>query len=170
MRIVWIVLLGAAMQAGASGVSVENELPGPASPDLVSPDLEMIVGTWQGGDGDVLIEEIWSRPASGQLIGMFRMIRGNESQFYELMTIEPLDDGWVMYMRHFSPGLEAWEDKSGALVFDLTEVSERRIVFDQREAETNLIYEREEDELTVILEKEVDGAWKRTPFRYRLVE
>lgn len=165
MRIVWIALLAAAMQLGASQVSAESELPAPTAPDL-----ELLVGTWQGGDDDVLIEEIWSRPAKGHLIGMFRMMRGNEGQFYELMTIEPLDHGWVMYMRHFSPGLAAWEDKGGALVFDLTEVGDSHVKFDQRDAETNLIYERAENELTVTLEKKVDGAWKRTPFRYSLVE
>ncbi len=134
------------------------------------PALDFIAGTWTGGDQDNLIEETWSPSSHGFMLGMFRMMSDGEPRFYELMSIERTDAGWSMFLRHFSSGLRGWEEKDGALVFDLKEVSENRALFDQRDAETNLIYERKEDELTVTLEKYVDGEWKRTPFLYRLAE
>lgn len=146
-------------------LSADETDSGPAkSPE---PSLEFISGAWVGGDETTRIEEIWSQSSDGLMFGMFRMLSGGEPRFYELMSIERTDTGWAMFLRHFSAGLDAWEEKEGALVFDLAEVSNDRALFDQRDAETNLIYVREGDELTVTLEKLVDGEWKRTPFRFR---
>lgn len=132
-----------------------------------SSDLGFITGSWRGVDGTTLIEETWSRSENGQMIGMFRLVENGEPRFFELMTIENDGDGWVMYLRHFNPGLGAWEEKDGALAFDLLSVEGSRAVFDQRGADTRLVYELEgTDRLTVTLEKLHEDEWRKTPFVY----
>ncbi|MDX1584572.1 MAG: DUF6265 family protein [Thermoanaerobaculia bacterium] len=133
--------------------------------------LDFFVGAWRGGEGEIVIEEIWSQSRHGQMIGMFRMMKGDEPKFYELMSIEWEGGDQVMYLRHFDPGLEAWEDKTDALVFDLVSAESNRAVFDQRGADTNLVYELGSDgALTVTLEKLHDGEWRKTRFVYQRMD
>ena len=45
-------------------------------------------GAWVGVAESVTVEEHWSGPAGGSLMGMFRYVEGGKARFFELMTLE----------------------------------------------------------------------------------
>jgi uncharacterized protein DUF6265 len=131
-------------------------------------DLAWISGNWVGEMGSARIEETWSSPDGGMMMGMFRLVKDDEPGFYEFMTIETADTGVVLKLRHFHPGLIGWEDKESPLTFRLVESADRKAVFEQDGAATKLIYERPVDEaLTISLIKQKDGKESKTDFRYK---
>ena len=96
---------------------------------VIAGDLSWLSGIWRGQHGADAIEEHWSKPAGGTLMGMFRWLRDEQVWFYELMTIEPRDDEIVLHIKHFDPGLKGWEEKDQAVEYVLVEHQEGRAVF-----------------------------------------
>jgi len=127
-------------------------------------DVAFMTGYWRGESGGTVIEEVWL-PAEGDAMhSVFRMVRGGKTTFTEYQSIELQGGELVLHLRHFHPGLKAWEDKEGALRWKVERVAANLVVFKQEGAETRLEYQREGDTLTVTLMKE----GKRQPFRFRL--
>ena len=130
-------------------------------------DFTWLSGDWVGKMGDSLIEEIWSEPAGGTLVGMFRWSTDEGVRVYELLSIEDSDKGPVLYLRHFSAGLSAWEEE--AMPLELDAFGEGRASFQNvTDGEsTRLTYERTPGGgLNITLDK-VEGAKKSsTTFAY----
>lgn len=144
---------------------------GPAAAQAQPPevdDFEWLAGDWLGSMGDGVIEEIWSPPLSGTMVGMFRWSTEKGVRVYELLSIEDGEQGPVLYLRHFSSGLRPWEQD--AMVLELDAYGERRVSFfgSQDGESTRLTYERTADGgLDITLEK-VEGAKRSsTTFSYR---
>jgi hypothetical protein len=130
-------------------------------------DLAWLSGRWMGCVGDEDVEEVWSLPMGGTMMGMFRWLRGGAPRFYEMIVLEPEQDGVRMRIRHFSPGpgLPSWE-QDGAMEFDLTEHRERRAVFaDRRGKGLWLKYELDlAGQLTVCFETATGEPPVKEPF------
>lgn len=144
-----------------------------AQPPIAQPpstaDFDWLAGDWVGRMGDGVIEEIWAPPAAGTLVGMFRWSTEEGVRLYELMTIEDGDQGPVLYLRHFSPGLLAWESKDSPMALELDAYGDRRASFiDTADGgSTRLTYERTGGGLEVTLDK-IEGAEKAsTRFVYQ---
>jgi hypothetical protein len=160
-----------------AGTAIAAEPPTPNAPasfaSVKVADLSWIAGNWQGEIGGDFIEEQWSAPAGGTLMGMFRWIKGGKDgtvALYELLTLEPGAEGPILWLRHFSPGLVAREDKEGALAFYLVAHKPDEATFDNRDPgnPTRLTYRRQgDDRLVVVLGKLKDGNWAGTDFVYR---
>ena len=133
-------------------------------------DLAWIAGHWQGELGESVIEEVWAEPAGGTMMGMFRLVKGTKTAFYEFMAIEQTPDGLQLRLRHFHPGLLAWEEKDTPMVFRLERHADGEAVFtrtDEPKPE-RLIYRKEgPGGLVIVLEKEREGKKTRQEFRYR---
>jgi len=131
-------------------------------------DLSWLAGDWRGtiGDGD-LSQEIWSAPAGGELMGMWRWVSKGQVRLYEFFTIS-LDGEPVLRLRHFSRELEPWESERAApLTLRLVARGEKEATFEGTEngKTVRLTYRRvADDELHAILEEESGSA----TFRYRL--
>ena len=142
--------------------------PLPAAPQ--APDW--LLGTWKGTAAGRVIEERWSRGASG-LLGVFRMERGNAAVFLELMVLEPEGTDLVLRIRHFGPGLKtAWEDKDKPVLFRLVLSNGQEARFEGSgpwAGETLRYLRTGTDGLEVTLEKQVDGKPKRSTFRFNRV-
>lgn len=148
--------------------------PAPASfASVTVADFAWIAGNWQGEIGGDFIDEQWSAPAGGTLMGMFRWIEGGKDgtvMLYEFLTLEPGADGPVLWLRHFGPRLGAREDKEGAIAFHLVSYKPDEATFDNRDPKnpTRLTYRRQgNDRLVVVLGKLKDGNWAGTDFVYR---
>jgi len=131
-------------------------------------DLDWLAGDWVGGDESEYIEETWSPPRQGNMIGMFRMLVDGRPRFYEFMSIEPGSSAPVLRIKHFDPGLIGWEDKTESIVFVLLELAPDHAVFETT-IEGNperLIFEREDNRLEIVLEKPAAGS--RTSFAFHL--
>ncbi len=59
--------------------------------------LAWLAGTWINDDGDRLIEEIWTAPASDLMLGMSRTLKGGTTVSFEFMRISVRADG-VFYI------------------------------------------------------------------------
>lgn len=136
-------------------------------------DFSWITGHWQGEIGDSFIEEQWSGPAGGVIMGMFRLVNGGRDGqvvLYEFFTLEASPEGPILWMRHFSPRLVAREDKEGAIAFRLVSYKPGAATFDNHDPEdpTRLSFRREgEDRLVATLGKVKDGKPVETEFAYR---
>jgi hypothetical protein len=131
----------------------EHGLDGPA-PD----DLSWLEGSWKGRLGEETIEETWSPPGGGTLMGMFRWIKEDRVSFYELIVIEQAEEGVMMRIKHFSPGLKGWEEKDRAVDFLLVQLDGTEAVFFQMGRQDQwLVYRLDgPDHLSVFFHSEED--------------
>jgi Domain of unknown function (DUF6265) len=104
-------------------------------------------------------------------MGMFRYMENGKVQFYEFMTIESATAGPVLRLRHFGPGLEAWEDKDGTLSFPVASFAGNQVVFATPDKSTKLTYRRTRSEsLVVILERSAAGHAGKQEFDFTLIK
>ena len=118
-------------------------------------DLAWMSGTWRGGDHGMVMEETWSEPAGGTMIGSFRAVDKTTPVFYELMVIEQRGDTPTMLLKHFDPGLVGWEKRKQALTFVLVDHNPGTwALFEDEAAEESLRYTLEDGHLEVELRNE----------------
>jgi hypothetical protein len=55
--------------------------------------LSWMSGCWVVNRGNTLIEEHWSKPAGGSLLGFSRTIKGGRTVFHEFLRIEQAEGG-----------------------------------------------------------------------------
>lgn len=65
-----------------------NSKPQPATIE----DMKWLAGTWRGKGMGGTVEEIWSEPQAGVMMGMFRFMQEGKLQMLELMTLSEKDD------------------------------------------------------------------------------
>lgn len=83
-------------------------------------DLGRLAGTWVGSvEAGELSEETWTTPASGSMLGMWRLISGGRPRVIELLAVTEEDGRPVLRLRHFDGTLTAWEEKDAAYVLPL---------------------------------------------------
>jgi hypothetical protein len=132
-------------------------------------DVAFIAGRWGGQMGGGATQEWWSAPEGDGMLGMFRYVKDGKAVFYELMTIDQTAEGPVLRLRHFGPGLVAWEEKDGATSWPLVELTANRAVFEVPDGRKRLTYHRaSERAMTITLEEMENGAWKSQPFTFTL--
>lgn len=168
------LLLLAPAREGHAAAAAEAPEPDP-EPRRVE-DLAWIAGRWEGEIGGQPVEEQWSVPAGGAMMGMFRWLRDGKPFLYEHFLLEPGPEGPVMFLRHFHPGSVAWEERDAAVPFTLVSLAEGddgpEAVFEDRTAEppVRLTYRREgEGALVVLLDTWRGERPLRLEFRYRRV-
>lgn len=137
------------LSSGASGPAVAS------TESTTLTDLAWIAGEWLGEEGDTTVQEIWTQPLAGTMIGMFRLTSDGEPRFYEFMSIEMGDGGPVLRIKHFDPDLRGWEEREESVIFTLKEASSGKAIFETELAGNPefLTYERAGEELTITLEK-----------------
>jgi hypothetical protein len=132
-------------------------------------DVAFIAGRWSGEMDGGKTQEWWSAPEGDGMLGMFRYVKDGKSVFYELMSIDQTAEGPVLRLRHFGPGLVAWEEKDGATSWPLVELAADRAVFEVPDGRKRLTYHRaSERAMTITLEEMENGAWKSQPFTFTL--
>ena len=146
---------------------------------LTVADLGWLEGRWVGTMGDAAIEEHWSAPSGNVILGMFRLTpplkEGADPAaprlgFSELWTVEPGPNGPRLLLRHFSPGLIAWEDKDSPLVFEPVATGPRAITWETQKAEgpVRLSYASPDPDTLIAKLQEPDGT---TPtFTYKRMD
>lgn len=133
-------------------------------------DLAFLSGTWatrsEWGD----MEQHWSAPMGNSLMCVYRCVKDGRVIFYELMLIEQTAEGPVMYLRHFSPGSVAWEEKDKPWEYPLMFLEHGHARFERKDRKTALTFRRTGPEtLRVILERQdEEGRWVEDVFDYRL--
>ena len=133
------------------------------SPKASLNELAWISGTWEGMAFGGITEEVWSLPKSGSMMGMFKLIDGDQISFYELMTISQEKETLIMRLKHFNHDLTGWEEKDEVLNFRLVKVEEHKIYFE------GLTFERiNENEINVyVLISEKEEKTEEYKFQYK---
>jgi len=119
-------------------------------------DLRWMEGRWSGNGLGGVAEEIWSAPAGGAMMGMFRLLddQGKVS-LYEFMLIEEDAQGLHLRFKHFGKGYAPWE-KEAPLSFDLQSWTGLRFQFaskDKGQSPTHVLYARtDQDQMLVTVQ------------------
>lgn len=118
------------------------------SPDLA--DLAWMAGHWSGQKDETVMEEFWTAPAGGVMLGLHRDVTQGRPAFFEYLRIEERD-GRVAYI--------ASPKGKGATEFVLVSLEIDRATFENLEHDfpQRIIYHREGDRLTARVEGMVDG-------------
>lgn len=134
------------------------------SPNATINEVSWISGYWVGEAFDGLIEEIWSEPLGGSLMGSFKLVVNGKVEFYEICTISEENETLVFRLKHFSNDLKGWEEKDENITAQLVKIEKNKVFFN------NFTFEKVFDnELNIyVLFKNDDGTEEEMKFNYKL--
>ncbi len=108
----------AALALAASTASAVSAVP---AAEPTADGLAWMAGTWEGTDADgTAMEEVWTEPKGGSLLGLHRDVAGGRTVSFEFLRINTETDG-IVY----------WASPQGkpATPFRLVESTSKRVVF-----------------------------------------
>ena len=126
-------------------------------------EVAWLAGSWAfeglGGTGD----EMWTEPAGGSMLGLFRLLQDGKPAFYELGTLDEVDGSLVLRIKHFNPDMSGWEEKAETVDFPLVAMSPEELAFE------GLTFRRQgEDEFVAFLAfVSGDGSTREERVLYR---
>ena len=90
----------------------------PRMPAKVS-DLAWLSGRWTGDGLGGRVDEVWSEPDAGSMVGYFRLVKDGKPVFYEIMTLLEAEGSVEMRLKHVNPDMTGWEEKNAFVTFKL---------------------------------------------------
>jgi len=123
-------------------------------------DLAWMSGAWSGSGLGGSVEEHWTAPAGGSMLGMFRLVSSeNKATVFALLLIEQHGEHVVYHFRHFGPGHKPWEPLDRPLVLDLVRLKDKEAVFESsvQSKPRRLAFRRDGDRLFIRAQSERDG-------------
>lgn len=124
-------------------------------------DAEFLAGYWKGTGFGGIVEEQWSLPIAGSMIGTFRLVQEGKNAFYEIMEIAETNGSLALRVKHFSPDFTAWEEKDKYITFHLVTVRNSVLYFN------GLTIEKTENGLRMYIRmKYKDGSVKEEMLDY----
>lgn len=156
MKILLAATLMVAMPQSAHPVEPAEQVSEPI--DAAS----FLIGEWVGEGMGGQVQESWSPPVGGQMVGHFSYARDGEPVFYEILLLRPDEAGNLeMLVKHFNADFTAWEDKGEWITFE--GLAERR---EENTIRFNgLTVELEGETLTIaVTMRQRDGSIEKVPF------
>jgi hypothetical protein len=101
-----------------------------SSPAATLADITWLAGRWTGTGLGGVTEETWSAPAGGAMMGMFRMLKGEQVIFYEFLTLVEHERSLLLKLKHFNGDLTGWEEKGDSVRFRLVKITPESVWFD----------------------------------------
>lgn len=133
---------------------------GQTSPPASLTDLEWAVGAWRGEAFGGEVEEIWSRPLGGSMMGSFKLVVDGKVKFYELEAIHEVDSTLLLRLKHFHPDLKGWEERDETVDFRLVKVEPGKVYFD------GYTFERVDNDRMNVYVRLEQGEAREAEFRY----
>ena len=133
-----------------------------AGPDAKLSDLAWLAGSWTGSQGETRIEEHWTTPAGGMMVGMHRDLPRGRSAFFEFLRIVEAE-GEIAY-------LAMPAGRHPPTRFRLLSMSERRVVFENpgHDFPQRILYWIDDEGiLHARIEGEEDGETREAEWTYR---
>ena len=126
--------------------------------------VNWLAGHWRGEAFGGLIEEVWSPPLGGSMMGAFKLVVKDQVQFYEIETLSEVDDTLIFKLKHFNKDLTGWEEKDKTVDFALVKVTKNKLYFN------GLTLERINDnEMNIYVAIEDNGNTTEEKFSYKRV-
>lgn len=92
-------------------------------------DVDWLVGDWVGEAFGNTFEEVWNPPSAGSMVGMFKLLDGEDVKFYELLLLVEEEGSLSLLVKHFNGDFTAWEDKEDYVRFRLVKVEDDAVHF-----------------------------------------
>jgi hypothetical protein len=124
LRLIRIVTLPVLLCVGAS-----NAQPAPGAGEVGIEVAAWLAGRWVGEGLGGEMEESWSPPAGGQMVGHFRLVQDGAPVFYEFLLLDVADGGLRMRLKHFNPDYSAWETVEEWTTFTPVSAGAEELVF-----------------------------------------
>jgi len=86
--------------------------------------LAWMAGTWAGEKDGVAMEELWTSPRGGALLGVHRDVKGERLLSWEFLRIQSTDTGIVLF---------ASPQSAPPTPFKMIEMRDKRVVFENKE-------------------------------------
>jgi len=124
--------------------------------------LAWISGTWEGQTGNIQMEETWTRPAGGLILGMHRDLFPGGRSFFEFLRIEQRGDD-IVYI--------AMPRGENATAFRMTELQDNRAVFENPEHDfpQKIVYTTDGDTLNATVEGIANGERRSSSWQWTRV-
>ena len=123
------VLLIMLLASGAGQASVVPNTPntvrladGAARPAATVADLAWLTGAWPGEGLGGAVDEAWSAPAGGAMVGHFRLVKDGKPVFYEILTILEREGSVEIRLKHVNADMTGWEEKHAFTTFRLAKL------------------------------------------------
>jgi hypothetical protein len=123
-----------------------------------------LAGHWLGDGLGAVVEETWLAASGGAMAGVFRLVRGDSVEFYELVTLVEERGSLVLRLKHFRSDLTGWEAQEQSVTFPLLRVERNHFWFDGL-----TMQQVSADEMHVWVALERAGNVGEALFRYRRV-
>ena len=140
---------------------------GAARPAAKIADVAWLTGVWAGEGLGGSVDEVWSAPAAGAMVGHVRSVRDGKAIFYEIMTIIEHEGSLEMRLKHVNPDMTGWEEKANFVTFKLAKLEPGAIYFN------GLTFRKVNDDLVegyLALRDRASGAVREEKFIYRRVK
>lgn len=125
-------------------------------------DLAWLSGCWEGRQGDSILEEFWSKPAGGSMLGLSRSIKGDRTISYEFMQFR-VENGQLIFLPQPQGGTR--------VPFPLKDSFGTRFTFENLEHDfpQRISYEKKGQLLLAAIEGTLKGNVEREEFQMRKV-
>lgn len=130
-------------------------------------DMAWLSGRWAGEGLGGQIDEVWSDPAGGAMVGYFRLVKDGKPVFYEILTLLESEGSVELRLKHVNPDMTGWEEKNGFVTFRLVKLDATGAYFG------GLTFRRVDEhtmEGYLALRNRTDGSVREEKFVYRRVK
>ncbi|CAN5873543.1 hypothetical protein BH24ACI5_BH24ACI5_26540 [soil metagenome] len=166
-----ILLLAGALGTGNQTTQNHGTTPntlqlseGAPRPAARAEDFAWLAGRWTGEGLGGRIDEVWSSPAGGAMVGYFRLVKDEKPVFYEILTLLEVERSVELRLKHVNPDMTGWEEKNGFVTFRLVKHDGTGAYF------SGLTFRRINPDLMegyLALRNRADGTVREEKFVYR---
>lgn len=126
-------------------------------------DVAFMEGRWLGTFNGGPIEAAWIAPVGDNLTGFMRMMRDNKVTMYEMLIFEQTEQGPIVLVKHFKPGLIGQEEKDKSDRYRFIDAGKDKATFEKEDGSIRIIYEkRSANQLAIQRGQLKDGKWAFT--------
>lgn len=125
--------------------------------------MKWLSATWHGEGLGGIVEEIYSDPKDGTMMGMFRFLENGKTVFYELIIVAEENGTLIVRLKHFGADLNGWEEKDKTVDFPFVKREKNRYYFVGQTFE--IIGKKTLNIYVAIRQK--DGSFREEVFRYK---
>ena len=126
-------------------------------------DMKRLSGTWHGEGLGGFVEEIYSEPKDGVMMGSFRFLDKGKTVFYEFILISEENGTLAVRLKHYGADFTGWEEKDKNVLFSFVKKDGNRMYFEGQTFE--FIGKRKLNIYVAIKQK--DGSIQEEVFRYK---